>query len=209
MLHGGLDIGTLELRAGPKGRSIRGRFPYNKWAVLSDGGTKGGRPKKERFAPGAFKYSLEAPDQDIALLAGHSFDRPLASKKTGTLTFEDGKEALTFEAEISPEVAAISWVQDLFRLIEAGLSVGLSPGFRIPPPRAVPPDEAEKIEQEIVDAARGMHGAILRTILQAILHELSIVTRPAYDEAQVDLRSWQPNDAGVLVPRPQSILRYR
>ncbi len=207
MLHGG-HIGDLEIRASKGARTIRGRFPYNRFAVLSDGG-KTGRPKKERFAPGAFKYSLEDPEQDIALLHGHSFDRPLASKKTGTLVFKDTAEALTFEAELSPEVLAISWVQDLLKLIEAGLSVGLSPGFRIPPARAVPPDQAEKIEQEIVDASRGMHGATLRTILQAILHELSIVTRPAYDEATVEARNWEVTESGIAVPRPQSILRYR
>ena len=209
MLHGGLD-GSLELRASPKGgRVIRGRFPYNKWAVLSDGG-KTGRPKKERFAPKSFKYSLDHVDESpIHLLAGHSYDRPLASTANKTLVLADTTEALTFDAEITEEVAQISWVQDLFRLIESGLSIGLSPGFRIPPERAVPADEAEKIEQEPYDPSKRMYAAILRTILQAILFELSIVTRPAYDLAQIDLRSWQPNDAGVLMPKPQPILRYR
>lgn len=209
MLFGPNDIGTLELRASKKGRGIRGRFPYNKRAVLSDGG-KTGKPKKEEFAPGAFTYSLQATDQSpIHLLAGHSYDKPLASTENGTLALVDTPEALTFEADIVPEVAAISWVVDLFALIEAGLSVGLSPGFRIPPERAVPADQAEKITQEPYDPAKGMHGAIIRTILQAILFELSIVTRPAYDQAQVEARNWQPNDKGVIVPRPNSILRYR
>ncbi len=206
MLFGGFEESSLELRASPKGRRvIRGRFPYNRKAVLSDGGRNGGRPRKEQFAPGSFKFSLESDEQDIALLHGHSFDKPLASKKTGTLFFNDTKEALTFDAEIVEDVAQISWVQDLFRLISSGLSVGLSPGFRIPPPAAVPPDLAEKIEEEHPSLGR----ALIRTIFQAILFELSIVTRPAYDDAQVEMRNWQPNEAGVIVPRPQSILRYR
>ncbi|WP_338832329.1 HK97 family phage prohead protease [Bradyrhizobium sp. 27S5] len=209
MLFGPDDIGTLELRASPKGRGIRGRFPYNRRAVLSDGG-KTGKPKKEEFAPGAFKYSIDhVEDSPIHLLSGHSYDRPLASTANKTLALIDTAEALTFEAHITPEVAKISWVQDLFGLMEAGLSIGLSPGFRIPPERAVPADQAEKITQEAYDPSRNMYGAIIRTILQAILFELSIVTRPAYDEAQVEARNWQPNDAGVIVPKPQSILRYR
>src|ERR1700692_2059460 len=113
MLHGA-DIGTLELRASQNGaRKIRGRFPYNSKAVLSDGGRKGGRPQKEQFAPGAFSHSVNNDEQDISLLHGHDFSKPLASKKTGTLIFDDTEEALTFDATIVPEVEAISWVQDL------------------------------------------------------------------------------------------------
>lgn len=204
MLHGA-DIGTLELRASPKGgRTIRGRFPYNRKAVLSDGG-KRGRPQKEQFAPGAFSHSLNNTEQDIALLHGHDFAKPLASKKTGTLAFSDTAEALSFDAEIVPEVEAISWVQDLFKLIAAGLSIGLSPGFRIPPPAAVPPDQAEKIEEEPPQLGR----ALIRTIMQAILFELSIVTRPAYDDAQVELRNWQVNESGLVVPKPHALARWR
>lgn len=208
VLFGGLD-GSLELRAGQDGRRvIHGRFPYGKWAVLSDGG-KNGWPKKERFAPGAFRYSLDNIKQSpIHLLSGHSFDRPLASTDTGTLAFHDSAEALTFDAIIVEEVAAISWVQDLFNLIAAGLSIGLSPGFRIPPERAVPADQAEQIDQEPNDPSKGMFGAILRTILQAILFELSIVTRPAYDQAQVEMRNWTVEN-GIARPRAEGILRWR
>jgi HK97 family phage prohead protease len=199
MLHGGDDGSSLELRAARNGRRvIRGKFPYRKWAVLSDGGRGGGRPRKERFAPGAFAHSINSADQDIALLSGHDFAKPLASKFTNTLIFSDTADALVFDAEIVEEVAQISWAQDLFRLIASGLSIGLSPGFRLPPPRAV--EKAEEITEEVVDPSRGMYGALLRTILQAVLFELSIVTRPAYDEAQVEMRNWQPTDAGVLVP---------
>lgn len=206
MLIGGFEESPLELRASPRGgRIIRGRFKYNSLATLSDGGRNGGRPRKEQFKPGAFTYSLEAPEQDIALLHGHSFDKPLASKKTGTLTFNDTKEALQFDAEIVPAVAEISWVQDLFRLIEAGLSIGLSPGFRIPPPSAVKPEDAETIENEDPSLGR----AIIRTIWQAILFELSIVSRPAYQDATVEMRNWQVTESGLAVPRPQTILRYR
>lgn len=126
----------------------------------------------------------------------------------GTLSFEDTVEVLLFDATIVEEVAKISWVQDLFQLVLAGLSIGLSPGFRIPPPRAVPADQAQQIDQEPYDPGKGMMGAILRTILEAILFELSIVTRPAYNNATVEMRNWTVEN-GVARPGVEGILRWR
>lgn len=178
-------IGELELRRSRRGRrKLRGRFPYGKRAVLSDGG-KNGRPQKEEFQPGSFSHSIKSPEQDIHLLVGHSFDAPLASKNTGTLVFDDTPEALTFEAEISDAIAETSYGADILKQIDSGLSVGISPGFRIPPPRAVA--KAETFTDEGYDPARGNHNARIRTIHQAILFELSVVTRPAYKEAVVAL----------------------
>ncbi|MES1934302.1 peptidase U35, phage prohead HK97 [Salinisphaera shabanensis T35B1] len=178
--------GELTVRAKNDGtRVIGGRFPYGKTATLSDGGRKG-RPRKERFKPRAFSYRVELPTEDIHLLVGHSYDKPLASKLNKTLTLTDSDDALTFEAEIAPDVADTSYGKDILALIASGLVVGLSPGFRIPPERAV--QEAETVEEE--DPAEGL--AIIRTINEALLYELSIVTRPAYKESQVEARSWQP-----------------
>lgn len=193
----GVQQGGLEIRKPAPGRVgtvLRGRFPYNKPAVLSDGG-RTGRPRKEVIAPRAFEYRLNLPvgpkENDIHLLAGHAFDRPLASRNAGTLSFADTDEALIFDALISPEMERVSYVQDVLGTIAAGLALGISPGFRIPPERAV--KEAEKIEDEPMDPARGMHGAIIRTVVAALLYELSIVTRPAYPEAaveQIEARNW-------------------
>ena len=85
--------GELELRADGDGSTrLSGRFPYDRLAVLSDGARRG-RPQKERFAPGAFSYSVAEPTAEIHLLVGHSFDRPLASKLRGTLRLRDSAEA--------------------------------------------------------------------------------------------------------------------
>jgi len=204
MLFGGLDGSSLEVRAARNGRRrLRGRFPYNSRAVLSDGG-RNGRPRKEQFAPGAFTHSIDS-DAEIHLLAGHSFDRPLASKNSGSLTFLDSAEALIFDAEISPDVAETSYASDLFRLIAAGLVFGISPGFRIPPPAAVPPEEAEQVEEEDPEEGR----ALVRTIFQAVLFEFSIVTRPAYPAAQVEARNWQTSESGLAMPRPNALARWR
>lgn len=198
MLWGG-HTGGLELRKRASGAiALRGRFPYGKRAVLSDGG-RTGRPRKEVIAPRAFAYRVNKPEEDIHLLVGHSYDRPLASRGAGTLDLADSDDALTFEARITEEMQAVSYVQDFLNAFAAGLIMGISPGFRLPPKRAVP--NPEQIEDEGHDPANGMHNAIIRTVLAALLYELSVVTRPAYPEAQIEARNWQATDAGLIVPQ--------
>lgn len=189
MLWGGTGGGLAVRREGDGSARLRGRFPYGRAAVLSDGG-RTGRPRKEVIAPRAFAYRVEREDEDIHLLAGHSFDRPLASRGSGTLSLRDTDDALEIEATIAPEVANTTHGRDALALIGAGLSVGISPGFRMPPERAVPRDQAETITDEPHRPENGMHQAIIRTVQAALLYELSIVTRPAYPEAQIEARAW-------------------
>ena len=175
-LQRGVLSGELELRAGGgKRKRLRGRFPYKKRAVISDGGRNGGRPQKEEFAPRAFAYRVEDPAADIHLLVGHSYDRPLASRGSGSLILHDGDDALTFEAMIAPEVMETNYWADFWGAFTAGLIIGISPGFRVPPSAAVPPERAEQVEEE--DPADGR--ALIRTVLQALLFEISLVTVPA------------------------------
>lgn len=204
LLHAGL-AGELELRRSGGSTTLAGSFPYNSVAVLSDGGRRG-RPMKETFAERAFAYNVESKDAEIRLLVGHDFSKPLAAKLAGTLILKDTKRALEFTARISPEVAATSHARDALALIGAGLATGISPGFRIPPARTVP--DAEVVTEEPDDPENGMHRAIIRTIKQALLFELSIVTAPAYDDAQVEARNWNPG--GRAAPAaPAHLRRYR
>lgn len=204
MLLFGPTGGLLEVRAAPDGaRRLTGSFPYNKRAVLSDGG-RNGRPQKEEFAPRAFEYRVNHPEAEVHLLSGHRYDRPLASKSSGTLTLRDTVAALIFEALITREVMETSFAADVIALIIAGLATGLSPGFRIPPARAVPPDEAEEWIDEPIDPERDMHGARIRRIKQALLFELSVVTQPAYADAQVMTRS---TARGIVRPTQAEAMR--
>lgn len=201
MLWGGHDSGALELRKRASGAlALRGRFPYNKAAVLTDGG-RTGRPRKEVIASRAFGYRINRPDEDIHLLVGHDYGQPLASRGAGTLDIRDGDEAVTLEATITDEMQQVSWVKDLLAAMSAGLIVGLSPGFRIPPERAV--KDAEKVEEE--DPALGT--AIIRTIFAALLYEISLVTRPAYPDTQIEARNWKPTEGGVLMPERNGLGR--
>jgi uncharacterized protein len=200
MLWGGHD-GALELRRSADGGTrLRGRFPYNKAAVLSDGG-RTGRPRKEVIAPRAFAYRVDRPEEDIHLLVGHDFGQPLASRGAGTLDLRDTDEALLFTAIITPQMAQVTWVQDALAALGAGLIAGISPGFRIPPERAV--KDAETVEDEGSDPARGMHNAIIRTVWAALLYELSLVVKPAYPETQVEARNWQAGN--VILPEPPDL----
>ena len=208
MLHAPVE-GRLSVRQNGDGsHTLEGRFPYGSTATLSDGGRRG-RPRKERFAPRAFEYRVEDPEAEIHLLVGHDFNKPLASKKGGSLSLSDSDEALTFEAAISAAVAETSHGRDALALLTAGLAVGLSPGFRIPPERAV--EDAEEIEEEPDDGSEDENGeprrgAIIRTVKAALLYELSIVTRPAYEESQVEARNWSPGH--VYRPR-RHVWRWR
>ena len=202
MLWGGVaDGGGLELRRESDG-SVRlsGRFPYGKPAVLSDGGREG-RPRKELLEPRAFEYRINTPSshdggpKEIHLLSGHDFGKPLASVRAGTLSLKDTAEAVIISAVITRAIAETTHGRDALALLGSGLAVGISPGFRTPPKRAVA--VAETIEEEPDDGQPGIdgqprRGAIIRRIKAALLYEFSIVTRPAYPEAQIEARRWTP-----------------
>jgi hypothetical protein len=169
--------GGLEVRAETDGTvRLSGRFPYSQAAQLAPG-------RSEVFAPG----SLE-PRQDTYLLSQHEFARPLASTSAGTLEVRQEQDALAFTAILTPEVAGTSHGRDAVTLIRSGLAVGLSPGFRVP-------SGGERVER------RG--DELVRTVTRAELHELSIVTRPAFEAAQVEARSWEPSKTeGARISAP-------
>lgn len=159
--------GGLEIRADGQAAVLSGRFPYNAETELARG-------RFEVFASRALRAQ-----SDVHLLAGHDYAKPLASTRSGSLTLTDGDDALMFEARIAPDVASTSHGRDTLALVRAGLSAGLSPGFRVAP-------DGEAVERR----SDGLH----RTVRSAELFELSIVTRPAYTTAQVEARSWRADD---------------
>lgn len=194
-IGGAVTGGALELRRARDG-SVRlsGRFPYGVPAVLSDGG-RNGRPRKELFEPRAFAHRIETPSshdggpKEIHLLTGHDYNRPLASVRAGTLTLRDTAAAVLIQATITRAIAETTHGRDALAMLESGLQTGLSPGFRLPPERAVP--EPEAFEQEEDDGEPGIdgqprRGAIIRRIKAALLYEFSLVTRPAYPNAQIE-----------------------
>lgn len=172
------DAAGLEVRREGKAPEIRGRFPYGGLAVIADRGAV----RKERILPGAFNFTLDDPDLEVNLLFGHSFDKPLASRKAGSLVLADTDDALTFTARIDPDLQDVSHVRDALAMLAAGLVTGISPGFRVPPKETVPNNER-------LDPEPGNPGVFIRTLLALVLYELSLVTRPAYQASQAELRA--------------------
>ena len=94
---------------------------------------------------------------------------------------ESTREAVEFEIDLPDESNQPSYMRDTVAMIRSGLIGGISPGFRVPP-RAVVPN-GERLEAEPGNAA-----VQVRVIENAILYELSIVTRPVYSETEIDVR---------------------
>ena len=170
------EAAELEIRRSGDKRILTGRFNYGSTATIRDRG----RVRKERFEPHAFNFAIEDETRQLDILVGHDFGRPIASRKAGTLEIEDSADAVNFEARLPDDPP--SWVVDAEKSIAAGLMVGLSPGFAVPPASVVP--DAERLEDE-----PGNPGVQIRVIRAAVLREFSVVTAPAYPDAAVDLRA--------------------
>lgn len=169
MLWGG-NKGTLEVRAEGGKTRLRATFPYGAETELAPG-------RLEVIAPRAFADRINGGDE-IHLLAGHSYDKPLASRSAGTLHLTDTDDALEIEATLDD---GTTWARDFLAAHGSGLIKGLSPGFRVPA-------GGERIER------RG--AGMLRTVNKADLFELSAVTRPAYPAAQIEARAWDTSSMG-------------
>jgi len=172
----GASFGGLELRSEGGATRLRAVFPYGAETELAPG-------RHEVIASRAFASRIEAGDE-IHLLAGHDFNRPLASRQAGNLTLRDTDAALVIEAEID---GSTSWAADFIAAHRAGLIKGLSPGFRVP--------RGGETVQRRTDG-------ILRTITAAELFEVSTVTRPAYPAAQIEARSWETHQDRQPVRSP-------
>ncbi|WP_339759838.1 HK97 family phage prohead protease [uncultured Sulfitobacter sp.] len=169
----GAHTGSLELRTEGGEIRLRATFPYGRETVLAER-IGSGRERREMIAARAFADRIER-GEDVHFLAGHDFNKPLASRSAGSLTLTETDDALTVDATISADMGQVSYVRDFLTSHAAGLVRGLSPGFRVRP-------GGETVEE------RG--GAILRTIRAADLMEISAVTRPAYPQAQIEARNW-------------------
>lgn len=172
------DVSNLEVRQLGGRPRIFGAFPYNALAVLADRGTV----RKESIKPGAFDYTLDDETQEVSLLFGHSFDKPLASRLGGSLVLKDTEDFLTFIATIPEGAERATHVTDALVMLGTGLIRGISPGFRVPPTSAVPSAE------RLVPEPGSKDGVMIRMLSSLVLYELSLVTRPAYEASLAELR---------------------
>ena len=180
-----MDIETravwpVELEVRQDGRTLSGFFPYGSgsMATIADRG----RTRKEYFRPRAFRFAVEDPTSEINLLVGHDFDKPLASRQGGSFDLIDEETGLSFTAHLPPLERQPTWMKDQVLAIQDGLARGVSPGFKVPPGNVV--RNAERLIPE-----PGNPGVMIREISDAVLYELSVVTRAAYTQSTVDVRT--------------------
>ena len=125
---------------------------------------------REKISPGAFDKSLES-NADIRALWDHNTSQPLARTTNGSLQVSSDKRGLRVEIEL-PE--GVSYADDLRQLVRSGVVNQMSFGFLVPPGG----DAWDKDED----------GNALRTLNSIDLHEVSVVSIPAYPDTTVALR---------------------
>ena len=184
-----------------RGRGLSGEYRYNTDRVTRDRG----RRRKVRVSSGAFSWQLEAfaevqeklnksiaeaiegaaadavreSAREVQLLAGRSFDAPLASARMGSLELEDTDEALRFNVDRLPDT---SYARDLRAGMDArSADYGVDLLYSIPPADAVP--NAVEIVTE-PDT-----GVEIEVVNRAVLQAIAVVSRaPRGNPGRVERR---------------------
>lgn len=202
-----------ELEIRQSGRRLFGTFPYSSGPGRGMGTVSDrGRVRKERVGPNAFSWQLERFEElqqelssvidatvdrarvellqqelerrNVHILTGHSFDNSLGDMLRGSARVRSTQSAVEFEVDLPVEAEQPSYMLDAVKKVRGKLYGGISPGFRVPPASVVP--DAETFEPE-----PGNPGVQVRVIKQAVLYELSLVTRPVYSGTEVDVRAFE------------------
>lgn len=127
---------------------------------------------REKFESGAFTKSISG--RDIVALSQHDSRSPLGRTKSGTLTLRDSKSSLEFELPL-PDTSA---GRDIAVLAKRGDLGGMSFGFRA-----------------TIDEWDETQDPPIRTVREAELYEISVVTSPAYPDTSVAVRSLESRQA--------------
>ena len=172
-----------------RGRGLSGEYRYNTDRVTRDRG----RRRKVRVSSGAFSWQMErfaelqaelnesiaeaiesgAADavrdraREVQLLAGRSYEQPLASLRRGTLTLEDTPDALKFEVDTLP---ATSYARDLGAAMDArSADYGVDLLYTVPPSDVIP--NAVEI---VTEPGTGVE---IEVVQKGILQAIAVVSR--------------------------------
>ncbi|KLI18276.1 HK97 family phage prohead protease [Brachyspira hyodysenteriae] len=135
---------------------------------------------RERINRGAFTKSLLENDQ--VCLWGHDTRYVLGRKSAGTLILREDDKGLYFEVEL-PNT---TWARDLKESVDRGDIKQMSFGFKVVRENWI--DNKETLKE---------YGMPIREVEEITLHEISLVTFPAYTETNV---RDQNNDG--YIPKP-------
>jgi HK97 family phage prohead protease len=128
---------------------------------------------REQFLPTSFDKLLSKRKLDVPLLFNHDDSKPLARTTNGTLRIEKTDKGLAFEAD----PVATATAAEVVTLIRSKTIFGSSFAFTVDPKKGETWAEDER-------------GNVVRTISEASgLYDLSPVTRAAYPNSSVGLRS--------------------
>jgi uncharacterized protein len=137
---------------------------------------------RERIAPGAFTRTL-ASNPDVLCCLNHDVSKLLARTTSGTLTLSDSPEGLRFVAKLDPNQQSH---KDLYSSVKRGDLSECSFAFSTPD------------GGDTWDDAKDENGHLFvrRTLTNVNLHDVSVVTNPAYPgSTSVGARS-----SAVIVP---------
>nr|WP_232817720.1 HK97 family phage prohead protease [Brachyspira hampsonii] len=132
---------------------------------------------RERINRGAFTKSLLENDQ--VCLWGHDTRYVLGRKSSGTLILREDEKGLYFEVSM-PNT---TWARDLKESVDRGDIKQMSFGFKVVRDNWI--DDKETLKE---------YGMPIREVEEITLHEISLVTFPAYTETNV---RDQNNDAYI------------
>lgn len=149
-----------EVRADSEGLTVEGYA-----AVFNEEADIGGM-FREIIAPGAFKDAIGR--DDVVFLINHD-GLPLARTRSGTLELSEDKRGLKIRTVLDPEDPD---VKSIAGKMKRGDLDKMSFAFW---PEVEEWDDSGEVP--------------VRTIKQAALHDVSIVTKPAYDGTEIGLRS--------------------
>lgn len=134
---------------------------------------------RERIKKGAFNRALLEDDQ--VCLWGHDTRYVLGRKSAGTLILREDEKGLYFEAEL-PNT---TWARDLKESVNRGDIKQMSFGFKVVRDNWI--DDKATIKE---------YKMPIREVEEITLHEISLVTFPAYPQTNVR----DKND--IYVPKP-------
>ena len=135
---------------------------------------------RERINRGAFTKSLLENDQ--VCLWGHDTRYVLGRKSAGTLILREDDKGLYFEVSL-PNT---TWARDLKESVDRGDIKQMSFGFKVVKENWL--DNKETLKK---------YGMPIREINEITLHEISLVTFPAYTETNV-----RNKNEDVYIPTP-------
>jgi HK97 family phage prohead protease len=166
-----VDITNFQKRAGTETESTM----ISGYAAVFNSKTIIGDWFEEIISPGAFSRTI-SENSDVRALFNHNWDNVLGRTKSGTLRLSEDERGLKFEAELPDTSVA----RDLIESMARGDINQCSFGFVA----------TEEIWDYSVEPA-------LRTVVEAKLYEISVVSIPAYEDTEVSLTRSKEIDKSV------------